>query len=138
MNLDDPFRGSKTSPLSFKTQIGQNPIAIDLLSGLVIADYTKRIQKTEYAVSIVNHMSRVKEKTVLIAGWWMNELQYFSIKNPNPMVKYVYYEDKVKLEKFKSEGYKIYFLPEQNFFNDLRFKDEFTDALADPYGIYKF
>jgi|SRR5688572_2123608 len=138
MNLDDPFRGSKASPLSVKTQIGQTPVAIDLISGLVIADYTKRIQKTDYTKSIVKRLISTREKTLLIAGWWQNELTYFSLQNPNPMVKFVYYVDQATLEKFKSEGFKIYFLPEQNYFNDLRFKDEFTDELADPFGIYRF
>jgi len=138
INLDDPLRGSKATPLSIRTEIGNAPVAIDALSGLVLADNSKRIQKMNYASGLVDQLHHSTEKTVIIAGWWQNELNYFAIKNPNPLVSYLYYADQSQLKDSIASGNKIYFLPEQNYFNDLRFNNEFTDELADPLNIYQF
>jgi hypothetical protein len=138
INLDDPLRGSEASKLSIRTSIGNVPVAIDALSGLVTADYSKRIQKMKYASGVVDQLASTKEKTVIIAGWWQNELNYFALKKPNPLVTYLYYANKSQLEDSIASGNKIYFLPEQNYFNDLRFDDGFTNELAEPFNIYRF
>lgn len=84
INLDDPLRGSKTSGLAFLTTIGNTTVSIDPLAGMVIADLTKREQKIKYAKDVVQKLAAVSTKTVIIAGWWQNELNYFSWKNKNP------------------------------------------------------
>ena len=138
INLDDPLRGSEASKLSIGTNIGNVPVAIDAISGLVTADYSKRIQKMKYASGVVDQLYTTKEKTVIIAGWWQNELNYFALQKPNPLVTYLYYANSQQLKDSIATGNKIYFLPEQNYFNDLRFDDGFTDELAEPFNIYKF
>ncbi|HMT30601.1 MAG TPA: hypothetical protein PKD91_15095, partial [Bacteroidia bacterium] len=133
INLDDPLRGSKATPLAFRTQIGNTPVTVDMLSGMVVADDTKRKQKIGYAQSVVKTLQTVNTKTLIIAGWWQNELNYFSLENKNPLVTYTYYSDEKELSEFKNKGYQIFFLPEQDFYNDLRFKGAFTNVLAKPF-----
>ncbi|MDQ3050274.1 MAG: hypothetical protein M3Q95_05260 [Bacteroidota bacterium] len=133
INLDDPLRGSKTSDLSIKTHIGTTPVVFDAVSGPVIADFSKRKLKMDYATSIVNNLQTSTEKTVIIAGWWQNELKYFSLNKQNPLVSYLYYADQTQLTDSIKAGNRIFFLPEQDFYNDLRFKDVFTGSLAKPF-----
>ncbi len=133
INLDDPLRGSKVSELSFKTKAGTTSVVFDLLSGPVIADYTKRKQKITYAITVTETMRQATEKTVIIAGWWQNELNYFSLKKKNTLVSYLYYADEQELRDSISAGNKIYFLPEQDYYNDLRFKKKFTRTIAEPF-----
>lgn len=133
INLDDPLRGSKASPLAFRTKIGTTPVSVDLLSGMVIADDTKRNQKIKYAKNITKKLGSTKEKTVIIAGWWQNELNYFALKNPNTNVSYLYYVDENQLRDSILTGNKIYYLPEQDFYNDLRFQKKFTNEIAEAF-----
>jgi len=133
INLDNPLRGSKASALAIRTTIRNTPVSIDMLSGIVVADDTKRKQKIEYAESVVKKLEATNEKTLIIAGWWENELKYFSLAAKNPMVKFVYYAEQKTLRAYFDKGFKIYYLPEQDFYNDLRFKGEFTNAIAEPF-----
>ncbi|MBL0339746.1 MAG: hypothetical protein IPP71_01815 [Bacteroidetes bacterium] len=133
INLDDPLPGSKASSLAFRTTIGNTAVAIDPLTGMVTADLTKRAQKIKYAKDVVKKLAAINTKTVIIAGWWQNELNYFSLKNKNPLVTYVYYSDEKERMEFKNNGSQIYFLPEQDFYNDLRFKGAFTNTVAEPF-----
>ncbi len=133
INLDNPLRGSKNSALAVRTTIGETPVSIDLLSGPVIADDTKRKQKIDYAKSVVKNLESTKEKTVIIAGWWQNELNYFALENPNPNVTYLYYADETQLRDSILTGNRIYYLPEQDFYNDLRFKGDFTKTVSQTF-----
>ncbi len=130
INLDDPLRGSKSSSLAIRTQISGTPVSVDLLSGPVIADYTKRIQKIEYAKMVTNKLENTNEKTVIIAGFWQNEMNYFSLSKKNNLVSFLYYANENDLRDSISSGNKIYFLPEQDYYNDLRFGKTFTNQLA--------
>jgi hypothetical protein len=133
VNLDDPIRGSQSSALSYRTSISESPVAFDLLSGIVIADHSKRKQKMDYAASITNRLARENQKTTIIAGWWQNELRFYSLEKSNPLVSYLYYADENELRDSLKSGNKIYYLPEQDFYNDLRFRGNFTNKLAVPF-----
>jgi hypothetical protein len=133
INLDDPIRGSKASPLSVKFIAGSTPVTLDFLSGPVPAEHTKRKLKIAYAQSVISNLENTKQKITVVAGWWQNELKYFSLAKPNNYVSYLYYADRQELRDSITSGNKIYFLPEQDFYNDLRFKDSFTKELAEPF-----
>lgn len=130
VNLDNPLRGSTPTKFAYRTIIGDTPVALDLFSGPVIANHTKRIQKMDYAKFISDELSTVNEKTVIISGFWQNELKYFSLKKKNPAVSYLYYADEKELKDSIAVGNKIFFLPEQDYYNDLRFSKTFTNTLA--------
>lgn len=121
INLDDPIRGSKTSSAAFRTVIGNTPVAIDPLSGMVTADNTKRRQKMNYAREVAERLSAVSEKTVVIAGWWQNEINYFLLNRKPQNLELVYYVDEKTLTGYHNSGYVIYYLPEQDYWNDVRF-----------------
>ena len=51
----------------------------------------------------------------------------------NQNVKLAFYIDRSIMEKYTSEGYEIYYLPEQNMYNDQFSQMNFTDSIAKPY-----
>ena len=51
----------------------------------------------------------------------------------NPNVILVFYVDKSAIEKYVSEGRKLFYLPEQNLYNDQYSQMTFTDSAAEPY-----
>ena len=134
INLDDPIRGSDASPFAVRTTVGHTPVAIDPLTGQVTADHRKRIRKMEYAKETAGRLEKINDKTVLIAGWWQNEIQYFLLGKKPAGLELVYYEDEKTLRTFAENGYSVFYLPEQDFYNDLRFGSSgFTNQLAKPF-----
>jgi hypothetical protein len=127
INLADPLRGSKKSNFSVEKTISNQKVVFDILSGPVLADLTKRQQRTRYAESVLKVTTTIKEPTYIIAGWWLADLLVLQRGKENKNVVFGYYTDQPTLEKYRSAGYRIYYLPEQNEFNDLRFKSDFTN-----------
>lgn len=130
INLNEPLRGSTPSSASVQTQIGNTPVSIDLLMGPAHADLSKRRNKIAYAEFVASQLQTISSKTVVIAGWWQNEINYFLLNKTNPLVKLVYYADEKELASFKDKGYTIVYLPEQDYYNDLRFAGSFTSQHA--------
>ncbi|MBK7968792.1 MAG: hypothetical protein IPK08_07515 [Bacteroidetes bacterium] len=133
IQLDDKLRGSTPTFASMPMQIGNTNVTFDLLQGPVSADDSKRKNKIAYAKQIATALSEIKNPTVLIAGWWQNEVNYFRISSPNPQTEVVYYIDEATIKDYQDKGYQLFFLPEQDFYNDLRFKGKFTITLAKPF-----
>jgi len=134
INLDDSIRGSGSSPLAIKSTIGNTPVSIDPLAGMVIADHQKRKRKMYYAKSIASKLENIQEKTVIIAGWWQNEINYFLLEKKPAQLELVYYENEDTLKEFTDRGYEIFYLPEQDYYNDLRFGGAgFTNEAAKAF-----
>lgn len=135
VNLNDPLRGSSSSSFSVKLNISGQPVSIDALQGLVSADRTKRIQRTTYANKVIFASAEIRKPAAVIAGWWLADILVLEKERTNSGVKWLYYADQQELLKLSAEGYHLYYLPEQNAFNDLRFKKVFTDSLAKPFPL---
>ena len=134
INLNEPLRGSTPSSASVQTQIGNTPVSIDLLMGPAHADLSKRRNKIAYAEYVASHIQTITSKTVVIAGWWQNEINYFLMNKINPLVKVVYYSDEKEIISLREKGYTIVYLPEQDYYNDLRFSGSFTAQYAVPFS----
>jgi hypothetical protein len=133
INLDDPLRGSARSSAAISFRISNQQVALDPLQGLVSADRTKRIQRTAYAGQILQDINRIAGPAAVIAGWWLADILVLEKEMKVRDVKWLYYTDEDKLLELKNNGWNIYYLPEQDKFNDLRFRKEFTTKLARPF-----
>lgn len=133
INLTDPFRGSQYSPLAFKATVSGQELFLDPLTGPVWSDFTKRKQKMAFTRMVRKEANALKEKAVIISGWWYNMILTELYDEPGPeSVIYTFYTDEKTLRSYLSQGYTIYYLPEQNLYNDLNFKMEVTDKIAKP------
>jgi len=134
INLTDSLRGSARSLLSLQFKAAGQEIFIDPLTGPVFADYTKRLNKIAFTEQVYRRTMQEEQKIVLICGWWYNELLvrgWDSAQNTNVLP--VFYIDQPAMEKYRAEGYKIYYLPEQNLYNDQFSQMSCTDSLSKPY-----
>lgn len=134
INLTDSLRGAKHSPLSMKFNVAGQEIFLDPLTGQVFSDYTKRLNKIAFTEEVFQKIKMEQKKTVLICGWWYNELrvrEWDAEQNRN--VALVFYIDEVTMTKFISQGYEIYYLPEQNLYNDQFSQISCTDSISKPY-----
>lgn len=134
VNLTDSFRGAKYSPLAIRFSLAGQEIFIDLLTGPLFSDYTKRLNKMEFTRTVLERTEIERNKIVLLCGWWYNQLlveQWERKKNPD--VIFTFYLNENAMKKYISEGYRIYYLPEQDIYNDLYLKINITGSVAKPY-----
>lgn len=134
INLTDKLRGAAYSNLAFTCTVSGQELFFDPVSGPLFSDYSKRKQKIKYTEKVIERSSSITSKTVVIAGWWYNEIMVTMIgQTANNAVIYESYIDARKMNDYISKGYAITYLPEQNLYNDLMFKMKATDELSSPF-----
>lgn len=148
INLTDPLRGSEHSPAAMKFNLAGQEIFIDPLTGPLYSDYTKRLNKSAYVDEIYNRIQSDNRKMVIIGGWFYNQLsvRYWKpgdtsltmtknghINYVRPNLVLVYYIDQPTMEKFLAEGYELFYLPEQDLYNDQYSGMEYTRSVAKAY-----
>jgi len=134
INLTDKLRGATYSDLAVIFKISGQEIFFDPITGPLLSDYSKRKQKIKYTEEVIQKSDSLNLKTVIIAGWWYNEIMVTSIgKSENDHVIVEAYITEEKMKDYSSKGYKIVYLPEQNIFNDQMFGIKNTGELASPF-----
>jgi hypothetical protein len=105
----------------------------DVFSGIFTADITKRINRTEFSESIIQKASSITKPTYIIAGWYLSDILVLQKGRENKLVEYGYYTEENKLDSLKAIRVNLYYLPQQNELNDLRYKNTFTEKYASPF-----
>lgn len=134
INLTDKLRGAEHSKYAIKATISGQELFFDPFSGPVFSDYSKRKQKMKYTDEVISRSDTIKSKTVIIAGWWYNEIMVKLIARPkNPLVIFEPYIDKKQINNYQLQGYSLFHLPEQHIYNDLRFQLTNTSIISNPF-----
>lgn len=134
INLTDKIRGATHSQYAFVFNASGQELFFDPISGPIFSDYSKRKLKMAYTKSVREKANTTNEKTVVIAGWWYNEIMVESIeKNQNNFVTFEFYIDSEKIKNYLADGYKITYLSEQDKYNDLMYKMQLTNTIAIPF-----
>lgn len=122
INLTDKLRGAEYSKYAITFKISGQELFFDPFSGPVFSDYSKRKQKMKFTEEVIEKSNTIKSKTVIIAGWWYNELMVEMIpRSQNNFVTFETYIAPAKINKYLAEGYQIVYLPEQKIYNELMF-----------------
>jgi len=123
INLTDKLRGASYSKYAVLFTISGQELFFDPFSGPIFSDYSKRKQKMKFTEDLIGKTNTIKSKTVIIAGWWYNEIMVEMItKNKNNFVTFESYIDSNKINKYVAEGFEIVYLPEQKLYNEQMFK----------------
>lgn len=147
MNITDDLRGSGATAAAIKFSISGQEISIDAARGPIFAEQEKRRNKIAYVNTVCDYLDTHPKQQVIICGWWYNEVlieqhdrgtQKFSY-NPNGYFdfgKINVLKFYVTCEELKNDyaGYEVYYLPEQNLYNDQMFGQSCTDSLAKPFA----
>ncbi|MBN8703535.1 MAG: glycosyltransferase family 39 protein [Bacteroidetes bacterium] len=134
INITDKLRGSEHSEFALKKSISGQEIYLDPITGPLYADYTKRKNKKKYTESVLAKCKQATQKQAIICGWWYNELVVrngFSVQCNNGLL--LGYANEFKMDSLTAQNYQLYYLPEQNIYNDLLFNIHFTDTIANPF-----
>ncbi|MEO8149919.1 MAG: hypothetical protein ABI723_19930 [Bacteroidia bacterium] len=132
INLEDDFHGASSSPISLKLKMASQTLSIDLLKGPILADYSKRKQKMNFVENVIAKAKAFQKPTVIIAGWFINEIEVLGEKDKNPQVNYFYFLTEEDLKKYQQQNIPIFYLPQQDQVNDMRWKKNFTRSYAKP------
>jgi len=130
VNLYDPYRGGKPSTLAIPFNAGRQQAAFDPVMGPVTDEYSKRKQCLSFAASVVKRCETFKEKTAVVAGWWQGYLLLAQDTSAAGHTVFHYYATENTLKELKEKGYRIFYLPEQDYFNDQRYGSEYTKQYA--------
>jgi len=139
INLTDKLRGAEYSEYAITYNVSGQELFFDVFSGPVFSDYSKRKQKLKYTSEVITYADKIKVKTVIIAGWWYNEIMVEHIGiSKNALVVFESYINQDKMNEYIQKKCSIYYLPEQNLYNDLMFKMDVTDLLAKPFVLIRY
>ena len=123
INLTDRLRGAGYSKYAILFTISGQELFFDPFSGPIFSDLSKRKQKMKFTSDLIEKTNTIKSNTVIIAGWWYNEVMVELIgENKNNFVTFESYIDSNKINKYREEGYQIVYLPEQKLYNEMMFK----------------
>lgn len=142
MNITDELRGSGATSSAIRFTMSGQEISIDAVRGPALAEKEKRKNKMQYVADVFNQLDTMQGNVALICGWWYNEMLVHEM-NRNKLVwtegekKLMFYATCEELTELKAgdEPYSIYFLPEQNMYNDQMFNQTCTDSIATPFSI---
>ena len=130
INLADSHRSALPGKYAIVRKAGSQLIAFDPLSGNVTDDHSKRIQRIKYAGSVVEQAMQLKGKNALICGYWINMVSILGIGQLSDKQNLLHYADEQELIKLKNANTEIYYIPGQDSFNDVCFKNVFTRKWA--------
>jgi hypothetical protein len=134
VNITDSYRGAQYSSLAIKKTIAGQEIFLDPLTGPVANDYSKRINKLNYTKQVLAKANTVNHPSVVICGWWFNQILIQQMKLPKQgMVKFAFYLNPILIENYQLKGYTIYYLSEQEIYNDLFYGFNRTKEVASPF-----
>jgi hypothetical protein len=134
INLTDKLRGAEYSSAAVSFMVSGQEIFFDPLTGPICSDYSKRLQKIKYTSEVITKASALDRKTVIISGWWYNEIMVTKIGSKyDSNIIFEPYIPESKMKEYIGQGYEIVYLPEQNIYNDLMYQMKVTDAIAKPF-----
>lgn len=135
VNLAEAGRGSGSSRLALRFQAGDSEVALDPIRGLVLADYTKRMNRSRYADRVIAACTKIQEPVTLICGWWQAELLVRAKAHALPLVELAHYLNRDELRTRQESGRQVFYLEEQWKYNDQRFNGQFTRENARAFRM---
>ena len=135
IGLTDSWRGSTYSKWSKIIKIKDQELFLDPFTGPIFSDLSKRENKEYFCKKVSEELSEEKHSnSILICGWWYNELMVNAHqKKPDLIPHLKFYSNQKELETLVSKKKKIYFLPEQDKYNDLYSGITATSKYASPW-----
>ena len=138
VNLADAKRGSSSLFKTLEVEIKRQKVYFDLFSGPLYADYSKRVNKQLYVNEVLAKTNNLNSPTAIICGWWYNQLLVDTYnKSVNPNVNFVFYCDEDSLRRMQQNGWQIYYLADQEIYNDLMFSMQKTSIMAKSFDDWQ-
>ncbi|MCC7303299.1 MAG: hypothetical protein IT233_11715 [Bacteroidia bacterium] len=132
INLTDNLRGADSSALAVTFRSGGQEIFFDPVSGPVFNETSKRRNKLDFTDRVIASLDELKPSGI-ICGWWYNELAVKMKDDPRRSLL-VFYAGEEEMKQMSTSG-SVYFLPEQDTYNDLYSSIQSTNRYASAFPI---
>jgi hypothetical protein len=77
----------------------------------------------------------IQKPVAVIAGWWLADILVLEKEGVASGIEWLYYTDEARLRELQSQHIQLYYLPQQDTFNDLRFDKVFTHDYVQPFPL---
>ncbi len=130
LDRDDAPTPSKAS---FILPFGNEKLLVDLLKGPVLSYESRRKNGMEFTVRLLNSFDTVQKNSVVVSGKWYNQLNILRHDTAAEHLKLVSYLGQDSLLGYIGRGYNIYYLPQQEMYNNLVKNIDLKLYGAEPY-----
>jgi hypothetical protein len=129
----DRFDAATTSSGSVVFNAGGEKLSLDFLKGPVLSYQSRRQNGICFVNDLLKSTDTIKEKSVIVCGKWYNQMIVEC--NDTAALKTILrdYLNADEAVYFYAKGYKIYFLPKQDFYNKIMRNTELDIYGAEPY-----
>ena len=108
------------SPLAFHFKAGGEILVADPMLGPVFGYESRRVQAMKFADQIIHSLDTIQKKTFIISGRWYTEIAVLLTDTSKKNILFVDYAKKEDLSKQIEQGYDVFYLPQQDYYNLLK------------------
>jgi len=107
------------SSLSFIFNQGEERLSVDVLEGPIISYESRRANGMKFTADLLQSFDTLRRKSLIVCGRWYNQL-YLQRKDSTELdIQIRDYIKQDSLLYFIGKGYEIYYLPKQDYYNQL-------------------
>jgi hypothetical protein len=121
-----------TSPAAVDFVIGSEKLELDFLQGPVVSYQSRRQNGMNFTNKIIESFDTVASNSLIVCGKWFNQLYLENNKVGLPIIFRDYISQDTLLY-YVGKNYNIYYLPRQDYFNQLMHSYDINLFGAEPY-----
>jgi hypothetical protein len=114
---DERMDTASPSPLAYNFNVGSEKLTLDVVKGPFISYQSRRQSGMDFTEKVVSSFDTVHANTLLVSGKWFNQLYLESTKKNTITLRDYVSQD--SLLYYVGKSYKIYYLPQQDYFNEV-------------------
>jgi hypothetical protein len=120
------------SAAAFDFSIGHEKLKLDLLQGPVVSYQSRRQNGMDFTNRIVESFDTLHSNSILVCGKWYNQI-YLTENTSNSLLKMRDYLSQDSLLYYVGKNYRVYYLPQQDFYNQVMNGYDINLFGAEPY-----
>lgn len=113
------FDASSPSAVSFHFNTGGEDLVFDVLKGPVLSYNSRRRNGMQFSKEVLSMTDSVSRRSVIVAGRWYNQLVAENGDTLRKNVVFRSYLDEDAVVKYFAKGYQIYYMPKQDYYNQV-------------------
>jgi hypothetical protein len=120
------------SAVSYRFDVGSEKLTMDVVKGPFISYQSRRQRGMEFTDQVIHSFDTIHSNTLLVSGKWFNQITLESTVN-HPSVILRDYINQDSLLYYVGKNYRINYLPQQDYFNQLMNGYDINLFGAEPY-----
>jgi hypothetical protein len=122
-----------SSAAAINFSIGSEKLELDFLQGPVVAYQSRRQNGLDFTNRLGASFDTLRSNSLLVCGKWYNQI-YLTDSTPNSLLRKRDYVSQDSLLYYVGKNYRIYYLPRQDFYNQVMHGYDINLFGAEPYG----